>query len=93
MPATFTYMVNEPSERDNKTAVFEATQEACKKTLQSIVDDIENFNEKCPNHTVKASDISPALQCRDVSDNGQIATAVQDYGDRGVGCFDTNSTF
>lgn len=86
-------MIDAQYERDNKTAIFKATQKACEKTIQNVVVEIESFNEKCPNHTVKASDIVPEQLCRDVSDNGQKASAVEDYGDRGVGCFDNSTIY
>ncbi len=75
-------------EIDNPTqdTAYKRAQAACIKTLQAIVDRINDFNEKCPNNKVSHT-IVPTTLCGDVAVNGQRGRAQDTGDDYPVGCF------
>lgn len=75
-------------EIDNPTqdTAYKRAQAACKKTLQSIVDQIDDFNEKCPDYKVNNT-VKPDTLCGDVAVNGRRGLAQDTGDDYPVGCF------
>lgn len=75
-------------EIDNPTqdTAYKRAQATCIKTLQNIVDQINDFNEKCPNNKV-SNTIKPSTLCEDVAVNGQRGRAQDTGDDYPVGCF------
>lgn len=71
---------------DTLDTAYKRAQAACKKTLQYIVDQIDDFNEKCPDYKVNNT-VKPDTLCGDVSVNGRRGLAQDTGDDYPVGCF------
>ncbi len=71
---------------DTLDTAYKRAQAACKKTLQSIVDQIDDFNEKCPDYKVNNT-VKPDTLCGDVAVNGRRGLAQDTGDDYPVGCF------